>query len=134
MLVSAVPFLIAAAPLELGPEVFAGTMGWRLLTNGAVIYVALGELGEKHYLSFETGMTEYDVGLGLAAVGLVMFFRNFDEDFDRSLFWRPKRGKQHGRDCWTDENIWAKGITKDDEIWGWVEYTRPTYFPTDIMT
>lgn len=62
-------------------------MIWRLLTNGGIIFLALRELGEKHYLSLETGMLGYGIGLGLAAVGLVMFFRNCDPNFDRSLFW-----------------------------------------------
>ncbi|GMH92585.1 hypothetical protein TL16_g12389 [Triparma laevis f. inornata] len=89
MLVCAVPMLIAAHPTELGPEVLVSTIVWRLLTNGGNVYVALGELVKKgHYLSLETRMTGYGVSLGLAAVGLVIFFKNCDPTFDRSLFWR----------------------------------------------
>lgn len=100
LLVSAVPMLITAAPTELGPEVFAGTMVWRLLTNTGIVYMALEELQKKaHYLSLTGGMTGYGISLGLAAVGLVMFFSNCDPNFDRSLFWRPKSGKQHIMDC-----------------------------------
>ena len=136
LLVSAVPMLIAAAPLELGPEVFAGTMIWRLLINGGLIYVALGELGESHYLSLSTGMLGYGVSLGLAAMGLALFFTNCDANFDRSLFRRPKSGKQHRRECWKDEKIWKKGLlTKDEEIWkGMVRRIHPTYLPFDMLT
>lgn len=55
MMVCAVPILVAAQARELGPEIFAGTMVWRLFTNGRIIYVALGELGEKHYLGWRQG-------------------------------------------------------------------------------
>ena len=53
LLVSAVPMLIAAAPMELRQQVFAGTMVWRLLTNGGIVYVALGELQEKEVRNCE---------------------------------------------------------------------------------
>ncbi|GMI05280.1 hypothetical protein TrVE_jg3836 [Triparma verrucosa] len=135
LLVSAVPMLIAAAPMELGPEVFAGIMVWRLLTNGGIIYVALGELGGGHYFGLTTGMLGYAVSLGLAAIGLALFFMNCDENFDRSLFWRRKSGKQHARDCWKDKKIWSKKRkTKEDDIWGWVENIHPTYLPFDMLT
>ena len=136
LLVSAVPMLIAAAPMELGPEVFAGIMVWRLLTNGGMIYVALGELSGGHYLGLTTGMLGYAVSLGLAAIGLALFLKNCDENFDRSLFWRPKSGKQHRRECWKDEKIWKKGLlTKDEEIWkGMVRRIHPTYLPFDMLT
>ncbi|GMH65857.1 hypothetical protein TL16_g11548 [Triparma laevis f. inornata] len=135
MLVSAVPLLIAAAPMELGPEVFATTMVWRLFTNGGIIHVALGELSEKHYLGCWDGMTAYGVSLTLVAVGLVLFFVNCDPNFDRSLFWRPKSGKQHIRESFQDESIWAKGYaTKDDENWSWVVGIHPTYLPFDEVT
>ncbi|GMH76012.1 hypothetical protein TL16_g06942 [Triparma laevis f. inornata] len=136
MLVSAVPLLIAAAPMELGPDVFAGTMVWRLLTNGGIIYVALGDLGTEHYLSVGTGMTGYAASLGLAVVGLALFLNNCDPKFDRSLFWKAKRGEQHARECWSDEKVWEKDFkTKDEEIWkGWIETIHPTYLPFDLMT
>ena len=100
------------------------------------MYLALGELEkEEHFLSLTTGMAGYGVSLGLAALGLVMFFRNCDSTFDRSLFWRPKHGKQLVRECWSDKNIWHMDVaTKDDEIWGWVEFIHPTYFPFDLIT
>lgn len=47
LLVSAVPMMITAAPCELGPEVFAGTVVWRLLTNTGIVYIALGALAKK---------------------------------------------------------------------------------------
>ncbi|GMH75404.1 hypothetical protein TL16_g06753 [Triparma laevis f. inornata] len=136
LLVSAVPILIASAPMELGPEVFASTMVWRLLTNGGVVYVALGELVKKgHYLSLETGMAGYGISLVLAAVGLVIFFKNCNDHFDRSLFWRPKTGNQHMRDNLKDEKLWDKGCkSKDDEFWGWVGFIHPTYLDFDLMT
>ena len=136
LLVCAVPMLIAANPTELGPEVFAGIMVWRLLTNGGMIYVALGELEGGHYLSLTTGMLGYGVSLGLTAIGLALFFKNCDKFFDRSLFWRPKLGKQRTRDCWKDEKIWGIDFTtKDEEIWkGWVEIFHPIYLPFDMLT
>ena len=87
-------------------------------------------------MSLTTGMLGYAVSLGLAAIGLALFFKNCDKNFDRSLFWRPKKGKQNVRDCWNDEKIWEKAFTtKDEEIWkGWVETIHPTYFPFDVLT
>lgn len=136
LLVSAVPMLIGAAPMELGPEVFAGIMVWRFLTYGGIVYISLVELEEKeHYLSLATGMMGYWANLGLAAVGLVMFLMSCDENFDRSLFWRPKSGKRHLRDCWNDKAVREKARkTKSDERWGLVAYTHPTYIPFDVVT
>ncbi|GMH71529.1 hypothetical protein TrLO_g9083 [Triparma laevis f. longispina] len=133
LLVSAVPMLIAAAPMELGPQVFAGTMVWRLLTNGGIVYVALGELQEKeHFLSLTTGMAGFGLSFVLAAIGLAMFFRNCDPLFDRSLLWKAKSGKQMVRECWRDERIWRKARkTKNDERWGLVAYTHPAYLEFD---
>ena len=55
--------------------------------------------------------------------------------FDRSLFWRPRSTKEHATECWRDPQIWAKAYeTKDDEVWGWVGFTHPTYLPFDEMT
>lgn len=45
------------------------------------MHVAFGELQEKHYLSLTTGMAAYMVSLGLAAVGLAIFFRSCDPAF-----------------------------------------------------
>lgn len=90
LLVSAVPILIGAFPLELGPEVFAGIIVWRLLTNGGgVVYVALGELGEDHYLSMMTGMGGCGVSLGLAAVGLTLLLPTIQNK--KSKAWIPTR-------------------------------------------
>ncbi|GMH85889.1 hypothetical protein TL16_g10372 [Triparma laevis f. inornata] len=63
VLVSAAPMLFTAAPNHLGLELFAGTIVWRLLTNGGITYLAFGGLGEKHYLSLGTGMAR---GMGSA--------------------------------------------------------------------
>ncbi|GMH58934.1 hypothetical protein TL16_g02721 [Triparma laevis f. inornata] len=135
MLVSAAPMLIASFPLELGPEMFAGTMIWRLLTNGGIIYVAFGVLREEHYLSLTTGMAGYGVSLGLATAGLAIFFRNCEPTFDWRLFWRPKSGRQHVRDILRSKKIWAKAHkTKDDESWDWIGFIYPTYLPFDFMT
>jgi hypothetical protein len=79
LLVSAVPFLIAGSPLELGPELFAGIIVWRLLTNGGIIYLALGQLQEDHYLNMTTGMRAYAVSMAGAAIGLALFFMNCDK-------------------------------------------------------
>lgn len=111
ILVCAAPMLITASPNELGPEDFASTLVWRLFTNGGIVCIALGKLEAKgHYLSFMTGMAGYGASLGLVAFGLAMFLSNCDPSFDRSLFRRPKRGKQHVRECCRDEIIWGKGL------------------------
>ncbi|GMH83329.1 hypothetical protein TL16_g09560 [Triparma laevis f. inornata] len=136
MLSCAVPMLIAANPTELGPEVFAGIMVWRLLTNGGVIYLALGCLGENgYYLSLTTGMTVYFFSLGLAGLGLVLFFLNCDTSFDKSLFWRPKSGKQATREKWSDEQPWKRGIQdKDEERWATLMRYHPIYLPFEMVT
>ena len=66
---------------------------------------------------------------------LALFLRNCDENFDRSLFWRPKSGKQLCRECWMDTKTWHKeSLTKNDEVWNWAEFIHPTYLPFDILT
>ncbi|GMH68868.1 hypothetical protein TL16_g05029 [Triparma laevis f. inornata] len=133
MLVNAVPMLIAAAPLELGPEVFAGIVLWRLSVNGGVCFLALMRLDDGHYLNM--GMIGYFVSLIIVVIGLILFFVNCDENFDRSLFWKAKSGKQHARDCWKDARIWEKRLkSKDSEIWCWVEGVHPVYLPIDLVT
>ncbi|GMH83786.1 hypothetical protein TrST_g4915 [Triparma strigata] len=97
ILACAVPLLIMAAPMELGPEVFSGILCWRLLTNGGIFYVALGKLDDSHYLNLSTGMFGYGLSIGLAAIGLLLFFVNCDDDFECSRFWRLKSGKQRYR-------------------------------------
>ncbi|GMH71523.1 hypothetical protein TrLO_g9081 [Triparma laevis f. longispina] len=136
LLVSAVPMMITAAPCELGPEVFAGTVVWRLLTNTGIVYIALGALAKKeHYLSLTTGMTGYGASLGVVVVGLAMFLMSCDTNFDRSLFWKAKSGKQHVRECWRSETIWTtKRKSKDAEIWGWFAHIHPIFFPFDLLT
>ena len=134
LLTCAVPMVIASAPMELGPEVFAGIIVWRLLTNGVVIYLALGSIVGAP-LTFSSGMLGYGVILALTLAGLTLFFLNCDENFDRNLFWRPKSGKEHCRDCWQDEVIWTpRHKEMDSEIWGWVGHTHPTYLPFDDMS
>ncbi|GMH72809.1 hypothetical protein TrLO_g7012 [Triparma laevis f. longispina] len=65
-----------------------------------------------------------------------MFLRNCDPNFDRSLFWMLKTGKQHIRDCWNNPIIRKKHLkTKDNEIYeAWIENTHLTYLPFDAMT
>ncbi|GMH54137.1 hypothetical protein TrLO_g12809 [Triparma laevis f. longispina] len=80
-------------------------------------------------------MMGYGVSLGLAVVGLAMFFRNSDPSFDRSLFWRPRSGKQHKRDCWKDEHMWKKIVlNKEEERWLMVKRQHPIYLPFDEVT
>ncbi|GMH81187.1 hypothetical protein TL16_g08851 [Triparma laevis f. inornata] len=136
ILTCAVPILISAAPAELGPEVLASMMVWRSLTNCGVIYASLGILAEKeHYLSLEVGMMGYAICLALASVGLTLFLMNCDENFDRSLFWKPKSGKQHARSCLTDVRIWKKNRTsKDEEFWAYCHLNHPAYLPFDVIT
>ncbi|GMI02647.1 hypothetical protein TrLO_g11485 [Triparma laevis f. longispina] len=135
ILVCEASFLAEAAPMELGPEVFAGVTVWRLLTNGGLVYLALGKLGGEHYLSLEVGMMGYGVSLALAAFGLFLFMMNCDVDFVKSLFWRPKTGKEYLRGCWRDEKIWFKEhATKDDDGWYCVGKIHPTYLPFDEVT
>lgn len=136
LLVCAVPLLMAAYPRELGPEVFAGIMTWRLVTNGGVIHLALNELAIKgHYLSAERGMIGYGVSLGLAVLGLIIFFVNCDEKFDRSLFWRLRTGKQQTKDCWVDERIWKKSCkSKDEDRWLLLKRFHPIYICFEEVT
>ncbi|GMH64394.1 hypothetical protein TL16_g03953 [Triparma laevis f. inornata] len=134
MLVCAVPVTVAFVPMELGPEVFSGIVAWRLITNSGIIYVALGEL-ENHYLTPTSIMMGYTVSSALALLGLFMFFRNVDENFDVNLFWRPKGGVQHMRERWEDAEIWVKTCkTKDEEHWSHVAAVNPTYLPFDKVT
>ncbi|GMH88430.1 hypothetical protein TL16_g11155 [Triparma laevis f. inornata] len=135
ILACAVPLLITAAPCELGAEVFASILIWRLLTSGGVIYIALGELGEDHWLSITNGMIGYGISLALAAVGLTMFLMNCDKNFDRSLFWRPKSGREHERDFWRDPKCWKrKSTSKEEERWQVLRKRHPLYLPFDEIT
>ena len=135
LLTCAVPLVFASSTAELGPQLFARILVYRLLTNGGIIYIALGELGGTHYIDLTSGMAAYGISLGLAAIGLALFLMNCDKNFDRSLFWRPMSGKQNVRDRWKDENIWSKdALTKNDDIWIWAGRLHPTYIPFDTLT
>ncbi|GMH79516.1 hypothetical protein TL16_g08174 [Triparma laevis f. inornata] len=125
-------FLISVARRNL----LAKKMVWRLLTNTGIVYIALGALAKKeHYLSLTTGMTGYGASLGVVVVGLAMFLMSCDTNFDRSLFWKAKSGKQHVRECWRSETIWTtKRKSKDAEIWRWFAHIHPIFFPFGLLT
>mmetsp|Transcript_3697 Transcript_3697/g.7031 ORF Transcript_3697/g.7031 Transcript_3697/m.7031 type:complete len:607 (+) Transcript_3697:126-1946(+) len=136
LLTSAVPLLIAGAPMELGPELFAGILVWRLAISGPVVYLSLIKLGSDHYLSQSTGMGIYAATAVGACLGLLIFMMNCDKNFEKALFWRPKSGKQHVLDSCQSKTIRKTFCkTKDDEIWLlWVESVHPAYLPFDFIT
>ena len=133
LLTCAAPLLIASSPMELGPGIFSSLTVWSSLGNGVMIFIGLAALGKHPYLNMTNGMATYGVALLLMAVGLFLFFKNVDEGFDISLFWRRKAGKEHATNCWVDENVWEKAYkTKNEERYkGWIESIHPTYFPFD---
>ena len=90
LLMCAVPFLIVAAPMEFGPEVFSTIICWRLFSNGIIIYYALLNIDETHYLDTLTGLYAYFASLGLAVIGLTLFFKFMNPNFNRSLFWKVR--------------------------------------------
>ncbi|GMH60492.1 hypothetical protein TrLO_g7859 [Triparma laevis f. longispina] len=101
-----------------GPEVFAGKLIWRLLTNGSIIYVAMGKLGDEHYLDMSTGMLGYGISLGLAAAGFAMFYKNCDENFDHSTSYRPETGKKYIKEWFSSSHANnVKLSNKDEERW-----------------
>ena len=127
--------IIAAAPMELSPSVFEKQLITNSLANGVMIFVGLGALKKRPFLTVTNGMVAYGVALLSMAGGLSLFFKNVDEGFDVSLFWRWKSGKEHARECWVDTNIWEKEYkTKDEERYkGWVAGIHPTYLPLDTI-
>ena len=132
LLACAAPLLIASSPMELGPGIFSSLIVWSSLGNGVMIFMGLAALGKHPYLNMTNGMAAYGVALLLMAVGLTLFFKNMDESFDVSLFWKRKSGKEHVKEIWVDEKIWGKASkAKDDELWDWVGYNHPTYLPFD---
>eukprot|EP00519_Triparma_laevis_P006687 CAMPEP_0182510772 /NCGR_PEP_ID=MMETSP1321-20130603/29345_1 /TAXON_ID=91990 /ORGANISM="Bolidomonas sp., Strain RCC1657" /LENGTH=287 /DNA_ID=CAMNT_0024717303 /DNA_START=24 /DNA_END=883 /DNA_ORIENTATION=+ len=136
LLVCAAPMLIAAAPCELGPEIFSFVIVWRFISNGVLTYIAMGNLDRGHYLtqSFD-GMHFYWFTLVGAFLGLTIFFKNCHKDFSISTFWMPVRGKEHVSRIWRDLNVWEKAYCyKGEEIWGWVSKMHPVYLPFDDMT
>ncbi|GMH84660.1 hypothetical protein TL16_g09988 [Triparma laevis f. inornata] len=135
LLVCAAPMLIAAAPCELGPEVFSSVIVWRLFTNGILTFIALQRLPASHYLTVQTGMLMYWFCLIGALLGLAIFFRNCNKNFTISTFWKPISAKKHVKRIWRDPRVWEKAyMTKDEEIWGWVWKIHPTYLPFDALT
>lgn len=84
--------------MELGLEVFASTMVWRLLTNGGMIYVAFGELEKKgHYISLTTGMTGYGISLGWRRSGWSCSLRTAIRASTEAFFGDQGRGRSMRR-------------------------------------
>ena len=80
--------------------------------------VRMGALENHSYLTMINGMAAYSGTILLMFIGLVLFFKNVEEGFVVSFFWRRKSGKEHVRECWVDKKIWEKSCkTKDDERW-----------------
>lgn len=114
---------------------FAGILVWRLLTNGGIVYVAMGKLGDEHYLDMSTGMLGYGISLGLAAAGFAMFYKNCDENFDRSTFYRPEIGKKYIKEWFSSSHVNnVKLSDKDEERWYVIKRKHPLYLPFDNIT
>ncbi|GMH60273.1 hypothetical protein TrLO_g15912 [Triparma laevis f. longispina] len=123
---------LGLAPLMEGARVWTGKEDSDLLLSAPAMYACMKAIEicfesipeaiiQEHYLSLEVGMMGYAICLALASVGLTLFLMNCDENFDRSLFWKPKSGKQHARSCLTDmagENE-EKFIKRLVEIYSW---------------
>ena len=134
LLTCAAPLLIVAAPMEFGPELFSSLIIWNGLANGIMIWAGLNSLEGHPFLNIVNGMVAYSGMLLLLAIGLAIFFRNMKEDFETSVFWRRKSGKEMIRDLWLDKKIWDKcSRSKDDERWSWVGSIQPTYLPFDVI-
>ncbi|GMH78097.1 hypothetical protein TL16_g07666 [Triparma laevis f. inornata] len=142
VLVCACPMLITAAPCELGPEVFAAIIVWRLSTNGVVSYVAISSenyhCDHMHNMSSQQGLIFNAVTLSGALIGLRLFFKNCCKKFNVSLFWKPKSGKEHIESAWRDPEVWGSNMnpvkTKDDDYWEWAILLHPTYLPLEELT
>ena len=134
MLMCAAPMLITFHPTELGPGICSFLVIWNGLANGVMIYVGLSSLEGHLDLTLNGGMAAFICMILLMAIGLVIFFKNTNESFNLSLFWRRKSGKNLVRDCWLDDKIWAKEYqSKKDEQWGWIDTVHPIYLPFDLI-
>ena len=130
-LTSSLPMLMAGAPMELGPEAFTSLIVWRILTNGVLTVSCLPSLG---YLDLPTGLSLYALSMCGLVAGLVTFMMNCRDGFDTSLFWKPRRGKDHLKTIWVSDDIWAKDCaTKDEERRSILEVVHPIYLPFDEL-
>ena len=117
------------------PGIFSSLIVWSSLLNGVMVFVGLGALENHPYLNTTNGMAAYGGAMLLMASGLAIFFKNMDEGFDVSLFWRRKSGKEHIRGDWIDKKIGRReGKTKDTERNGRLCSLHPTYLLFDCIT
>ena len=135
LLTCTAPMMIANHPNEMGPEVFTFVICWRVLISPAILYYSVTKIVEDQssWLTFPMTLGAFMVAMLLCVFGMWLFLNNVDEDFDKSILWRPKTGKQLAADCFADEKIWSKNfVTKDDEKWGDVSETNPMYVPKGL--
>lgn len=136
LLACVAPVMISATPIQLGPEVFSGIITWRLLTNWVVILLSLRALeGEEFLVTVRCGMELHAYSMVGVAVGLGLFLKFSDKDFDVRLLWRKMTGRMQIKNCWQDDKIWAPDFeTKEHEQWYLVSLFHPQYLPFDEVT
>ncbi|GMH97719.1 hypothetical protein TrST_g158 [Triparma strigata] len=116
LLVCACPMLIAAAPCELGSEVFAAIVVWRLTTNGIVSYAVVDHSDRHCDHLHNLSRTSVVAFHAITLLGAVLFITNNTSDPEQGLagangegaakfryfekvtpgkrwFWKRRRGK-----------------------------------------
>ena len=134
LLICTAPMIVAVLPTDFGPGSYSLPIVWSSLTNGVMIFVRLGALENHPSLNMTNVVASYGGAMLIMAGGLALFFKNMEEGFDVSLFWRRKSGMEHVRECRVDNFFWEKAYkTEDEERWSWVAYMHPTYLPFDYV-
>ena len=67
LLTCAAPLLIAAVPMEFGPDIFSSLIAWSSLANGVMIFIESGALENDPYLN----MTSKTSSLSSSMTGLL---------------------------------------------------------------
>jgi hypothetical protein len=136
---STAPLISASYPGQLGPHVFAGIIGWRLVSSAPIIFFSAKAVAEKegYWLSLPAALGAYSVAMLIAVGGLLVFFKNMDPSFEKWRFWRPQTGRQMAAERMLDTKMWRKPDdeikNKDDESWDWVSGLAPFMQPMDTI-
>lgn len=128
---------VGAAPWELGPEVFAAIICWRIVSSAVVVVYSVNTMTAMRdtWLSLEMALGACGAAIFFCVGGLLLFFGSLDDEFDKTRLWRPQSGKQYFAEEWDAQEVWAKGCpTKEAERFCHVGNWHPMHLPFVLMT
>ena len=136
ILTSTAPLIASSNPNELGPHVFTSILLWRLVSSPVILYYSSIKIAKEgsSWLTTRACLSSYFFAMIGCVFGLWLFLANLDEDFDISMFWKPKSGKQFIGECFTDVRLNYKiSKNKDDDKWVFVGSKHPLYVPKNLV-